>query len=725
MPSQGIAARSLRAVFYLALSPVALASETLLSEISVTAFREGGDEMRRNATTGKIVYDREVLDLMESANVADLLRKLPGGGAFADTENRRGRGKSADRNMPQILVDGQPLPGGDRNPAAVFRLPVELIERVEIIRNSTAEFPVSGPGGVINLILRDVPPKAVGSLRAATGLNSEGDPLVRLEGQFGENDGAFGYFLGGAFHSQPQTGSQTTDIQRYSGASRTDWTRELVSERGRENSLTLTPRLNWRLSNGGSFSLSPFLQMTDNNRRTLIERQAYADASAGTGLTYAGFDREREEGQRGSGRVSGEWKLPQSGGGELLVRLTVQSEFEDKDKLVRKFDANGLASSTTEEQTSRRENEWAAMLKRRQPLGESHLVTAAAEWRMKESDERQKTRANGVEAARSAGSQSDVSERRGVLWVQDEWQLDDARALTLGLRWSVASSRLVDGLGDDTDNEFRSLDPSLHYLWQVSPQWNLRSSIARNSKAPGVREMSPMVRRSSGTNSSSSPDRAGNPNLTAERDVSVELGVEHFLPERAGTFGLSLFYRRVRDQIQKLVQEESGRWIERPYNVGNAEVKGSQFDFKWRSDPSAWGTFNLRGNLTYTDTRLIDTVDGLGGGQGPRKSGNFSVDYELPSWRLTLGGNYSYIGALERESSATVSQTQGARRQLDLYALHRLDRQFGLRFSVQNATREKRTGDIQEYDAAGNLVRSEGDRETGVATFMVALEGKW
>ena len=115
----------------------------------------------------------------------------------------------------------------------------------------------------------------------------------------------------------------------------------------------------------------------------------------------------------------------------------------------------------------------------------------------------------------------------------------------------------------------------------------------------------------------------------------------------------------------------------------------------------------------------------VGGGQGPRKSGNFSVDYELPSWRLTLGGNYSYIGALERESSATVSQTQGARRQLDLYALHRLDRQFGLRFSVQNATREKRTGDIQEYDAAGNLVRSEGDRETGVATFMVALEGKW
>ena len=723
MPSQGIAARSLRAVFYLALSPVALASEALLSEISVTAFREGGDEMRRNATTGKIVYDRDVLDLMESANLADLLRKLPGGGAYADTENRRGRGKSPDRNLPQILVDGQPLPGGERNPAAALRLPVELIERVEIIRNSTPEFPVAGPGGVINLVLRDVPPKAVGSLRAATGVNSEGDPLVRLEGQFGENDGAFGYLLGGAFHSQPQTGSQTTDTRRYSGASLTDWTRELVAERGRENSLTLTPRFNWRLDGGGSFSLSSFLQLTENVRRTLIERQAYD--GTGSAWAYAGLDREREDGQRGSGRISGEWKLPQPGGAELLARLTVQSEFEDKDKFVRKFDANGLVSSTGEERTRRRESEWAALLKRRQAFGDNHLVTAAAEWRMKESDDRQKKRTDGVKTGRSAGSQSDVSEQRGAFWVQDEWQLDDVHALTPGLRWNVASSRLVDGLGEKSENEFHSLDPSLHYLWQVSPHWNLRGSIARNSKAPGVREMSPMVRTSSGTNSSSSPDRAGNPNLRAERDVSVELGVEHFLPERAGTFGLSFFYRRVRDQIQKLVQEESGRWIERPYNVGDAEVRGSQFDYKWRSDPSAWGTLSLRGNLAYTDTRLIDPVEGLGGGQGPRKSGNLGIDYELPSWRMTLGGNYSYIGALDRESSANVSQTQGARRQLDLYALHRLDRQFGLRFSVQNATREKRTGDVREYDAAGNLVRSERDYETSTATFMVALEGKW
>lgn len=39
------------------------------------------------------------------------------------------------------------LPGGDRSPGAALRLPVELIERVEIIRNSTAEFKVGGPGG--------------------------------------------------------------------------------------------------------------------------------------------------------------------------------------------------------------------------------------------------------------------------------------------------------------------------------------------------------------------------------------------------------------------------------------------------------------------------------------------------------------------------------------------------------------------------------------------------
>jgi len=80
---------------------------------------------------------------------------------------------------------------------------------------------------------------------------------------------------------------------------------------------------------------------------------------------------------------------------------------------------------------------------------------------------------------------------------------------------------------------------------------------------------------------------------------------------------------------------------------------------------------------------------------------------------------------MDRESSARVRQEQGVRRQLDLYALYRLDRQLSLRLTLQNATLAERRNSVQEYDTSGQLSRLENDRETSFASLFLALEGKW
>jgi outer membrane receptor for ferrienterochelin and colicins len=700
------------------------AEETVLGEVAVTAARASASEIRRHASAGKLVYDREELETMDAASIGDLLRKLPGTGVFADPDSRRGRGKGRDRHMPQILVDGQPLPGGDKSPGAALRLPVDLIERIEIIRNSTAEFPVGGPGGVINLILRDVPPRSTRGARVALGA-TDGAPIARLEGQYGQREDDFGYLFGGSLQSQPLRGAQTTESQHFTGGGRDAWSRERIDETGRDNNLALTPRFNWNLGGGQQFTLSPFVNLTENERNTRVDRSIYSDPLAGSGLAYAGHDRELEDGRRGSGRLNAEWKGLQPGGGEWLARLTVQGEFEEKTKSIAKYDAAGSATGSTDETTHRYEREAGLMLKGKQLFLGSHFVTGAIEWRGKSSDDTQEKRSNGVPQAGGAGSSAAIDETRQVLWVQDEWQLAETHLLTPGLRWQAQESSVTDGLGKTISHAYRSLDPSLHYLWQLAPDWNLRGSIALNGKPPNTRDLSPVVRTAAGTNTSANPDKAGNAGLEAERNLSLEIGAEYFLPDRAGTLGLSVFHRRIQDQVQKLVAFESGRWVERPYNVGNAELQGALFDFKWRTDALGVPELTLRGNLSWTETRLSDVVPGLGAGEGPRQSANLGFDYDLAAWPLTVGGNFNFIGALDRESSATLRQTQGMRRQLDLYALYRLDRQFNLRFSAQNLTRQTRTNDLQEYDTNGELSRLETDRERGFASFFLALEGKW
>lgn len=711
----------------LAASAAAPASgEVTLDEIAVVASADSG-ELRRNASTAKIVFGRDELDSLDAVSIGELLGKLPGTGMFGELESKRGKGKGPDRMMPRILVDGQPLPGGERNPATALRLPADLIERVEIIRNGSAEFPAAGPGGIINLVLRDVPSRATKSARIGLG-GAEGEGVLRADSQFGDNAGDFGYLLAGSLGSRPLGGRRETGIQLFAGGSRSAWTLERTEQHGRDGNFSLTPRFNWSLGGGRSFTLSPFLSHTEDERREHTRRLGYADPVVGSVLAAVGDKDERADHRRSSGRLTAEWKSVQPGGSELSARLMLQGESETQSRHERESDAAGTLSGTRAEDVERRERETAFFLRGKQLVGESHVVTGGAEWHRAGSDEKKAVRKDGLVQSLGADSASSLRENRLALWLQDEWQLAEAHLLTPGLRWQAQRVRIADGLGAVVEQGHQSLDPSLHYLWQLDAAWNLRGSATLSGKPPRTRDLSPVLRAAGGTNSSANPDRGGNPALEAERNFSVEAGIEHFLPNRQGTVGFSLFRRRIDNQIQRLTQQEGGRWVERPFNVGDAVLGGGLLDFKLRGDAAGWpplSALTLRGNYALSHTRLDSAKPGLGAGEGPRRSWNLGFDYELTALRLTLGGNYSHVSALDRESSATVRQTQGARRQLDLYALMKLERQLSLRFSTLNAARAGRENGLREADGAGKLARLEHERETSVPTFLVTLEGKW
>lgn len=694
---------------------VAIASQGLaqevveLSEVKVTAKAVEAQEMRRNASAGKIVYGRDELETMDAASIGELLSKLPGTGMFADPDNSpRGRGRGPDRNMPQILVDGQPLPGGGRNPATALRLPVELIERVEIIRNSTAEFPVLGTGGVVNLILRDVPNKRVASAKVGVGVTG-GEPALRLEGQYGEPDGGnFGYLLSGAINSRSNIGRSSRHVASYTGGVQTGTLDEYSENRGQDTNLTLSPRFSWRLAPNHRLTVTPFLTHTESDRNGTVQR---------TENGLLSNDRTEQNTRRTSGRLATEWKNIAGGGTETSARLMLQGESEESGLNTRR---TGNSPSSSDERTTRREQEWMAELRRKQLFFDAHLLSGAIEMRASHAEDAQ-------QRSGAANNAATLDDRRQVAWIQDEWQVADQHVLTPGLRWQTLSTRIEDTQAGVVDRTHRSLDPSLHYLWQLTPQWNLRASVAQNMKAPHTRDLSPYARMTTGVNSSSNPDRGGNAQLEPEKLRSIEIGVEHFLPGQAGTIGLSAFDRRIEDYIQRLVQFDggSGRWVERPYNVGTAQLRGVLFDFKAKMNAIDLPTLTLRGNLGYTHIEMLEKVAGLGAGEGPRKSANFGVDYEIPSIRLTTGGNFNYVSALDRESGATVTQMQGARRQLDLYALYKLDRQLALRFSAQNVLRQGRDDAVTTTDGSGQIVQTANTQAAGIASYWLTLEGKW
>jgi iron complex outermembrane receptor protein len=702
------------------------AQEVLLPEMTVSAAPDPL-ELRRHASAATIVFGREDIEAMDAASVGELLRKLPGTSLIPDMEGKRGRGKGADKMMPLILVDGEPLPGGERNPATALRMAPELIERVEIIRNGGAEYPSAGPGGIINLVLRDVPPQPTLNLRA--GLGTQGDAATaRFEGQVGQRDGDFGWLLSGSAHRRPLDGRRETEIQRFAAGTRTAWTLERAQESGREHGATFAPRFTWRLPGGAQFILSPFLATNEERRAATTRKLAYADPVAAAGLAATGTDVDREHGHRDSARLVAEWRAmgraaqPWS---ELSWRLLLQGEEESKRKDSRAVDAAGALTGTRMERETRAEKEVGVTFKGKRLLAESHLLGLGAEWRGKHGDDRRAVEVDGLAQPDGADAATRQSERRAVLWAQDEWQLGEAHLVTPGLRLQAQTSRVTDGLGATLERSTRFAAPSLHYLWQPDPAWNLRASLARQEKTPGLKEFSGVVHAASGINSSGNPDKAGNPALAPETSLNLEAGVEHFLPDRAGTIGFSLFRREADKHIQKLVRLEGARWVERPFNVGTAVLTGGTLDFKARLDVLDLPQLTLRGNVARVSTRIVDPVANLGAGEGPRSSVNLGFDYEIGERRLTLGGNFNATSSIDRESSASVRQTQGARKQFDLYARQKLDRHLALRFSISNIGHPDRRGAVEELDAIGQLARRERDSETSTTLAILTLEGRW
>ena len=679
-------------------------AEAVLPEVTVKGTIDVQEE-RRMASAAKTIIDRKEIEATDASTVAELLNKLPMTGMFMEPPMggvpKRGQGgRPQNRNMPQILVDGQPL-GGGSNMGTVMRLPVELIERVEIIRNSTPEFLVTSPAGVINIILKDVPKQLTRNAKL-TSFVADDRLGVRADGQYGQSQDNYGYLWAAAADSKPQIGERITTINDISQAQNS---KETTQQTGRDNNLSVSPRFNLKLQNNQQIIISPFVAYNQD------QRDAYTQRS----FNIVNQELDSTDGERLTGRLITEWKQQGQQNNEQSIKLFVQAEDENTDKTTYQTlqTANQL---TYQENTDRTERELALDGRIKSIFLETHIVSSGFEWRTKNTKEQ-------LFKQQLLSNDSNIKEQRMALWWQDEWLLSEKHTVTYGLRWQQFDNQINDTQQGFIEQKEDTFAPSIHYLWQPNEQWNIRASLAQHQRPARASELSSVLRTASGVNSSSNPDRAGNPQLANEKQYSVELGIEHYLPQKAGNLSLSVFERQVSDYVQRLTLLENGRWLERPYNVGDARLRGILFDSKVQLNALELPNITLRSSYAYSQNTLTDAVANLGAGEGDRQTASLGIEYKFNN--LTLGSSANYISAIDKESSATVRQEQGSQKSANAYVGYKINKQFNMRFSVNNLLAGDRTDTLYEYDAQGQLKRVEQDVMKTYANVILSVEGRW
>ena len=105
--------------------------------------------------TVQVLPDRTVYSLSKNiqsstSSLSDVLRNLPS----IDVDIQGNVSLRGDTNVT-ILINGKPSPllAGDRA-SALQQIPANMVDRIEIITNPSAEFHAEGSGGIINIVLK-------------------------------------------------------------------------------------------------------------------------------------------------------------------------------------------------------------------------------------------------------------------------------------------------------------------------------------------------------------------------------------------------------------------------------------------------------------------------------------------------------------------------------------------------------------------------------------------
>ncbi|MCU7371972.1 TonB-dependent receptor [Paucibacter sp. O1-1] len=677
---------------------------------------------RMSLSAAKIIVGRDEIEAFGDASMGEVIRRMPSiSFAGPPGENNDARIRGLAKEYTQILIDGQPVPGRD---FAIDQIPAHLVERLEIIRTTTANIDNQGIAGTVNIILRKPPKERTIKWSAGAGLmpDAPGDgKSANLGLSLGDALDGFRY----QFDAQLQNrfGLRSKDRRDYNNGLATLSNREQDIELREHREAALSARLSWRLNAQDEFRLDPrYTYSRENKERDRLKKADLSEAERMDQIKtrqYAG--------------LNGQWQREIGKQQRYTLGFGLQATDTQTDKIERKGAAGqpftalpGFITGADEQQDERGLSLRAAT---RQRLAGGHLLDfgleyARLDWALDKLGWKKENRSD------IASSRFRVQEDKLSAYAQDEILIGEHHVLTPGLRLEQVSTRSrVNSAGSQRRDHLQP-SPSLHWLSNVDAATNWRASLTRSIRRPKFEDLAALTELSSGT--VANPDKIGNPALKPETAWALESSLERYFNQRAGVASVNLFYRRLQDLIEKriLLDDDSGRYLQQPVNVERATTWGLEFDGSYRFSLGAVHGLQLRGNYSWLDSRMRDPLSGRDRpiNDQPRRIVNVGIDYEYKPAKLKLGAAYNEVGRLQKVDAVGSHlrvQRQQPSRYLDAYLLYALSPQLQLRVSASNLLEAEKNRPRVTTRPDGSVALFEQEDEASARAFFVRLEGRF
>ncbi|MGZ9099932.1 MAG: TonB-dependent receptor plug domain-containing protein [Brevundimonas sp.] len=715
-----------------------------LEEVIVT-----GEPVMRNRTDDVVPtlsYDLEYFQRFEPLTVGDALKRVPSVTFLSDVLESDGvRLRGLDPGYTQILINGERVPGAgvDRS-FFVDRIPAELIERIEVVRSSSANRSGDAVAGAINIVLRDALSLDGGYVRLGA--------LHWEDSEYGQWGGTYGAVWGGqAGPGRLLIGANVQDRRnpkdkysvRYDAPGGTIQNTEVQTDV--RDGTDYSANASYEVPvGGGELRLSGAFVRTDRYQdedsleyiggvETVANLTTVNDNDLDIRTDNLSLGARYEHDMFGGETV---FKLGYASIDDDQYEFEGESEYR-RDAIIFPDEDRYTLDSTTTDIT---DEEVSGALQHERDLSDGVAMEFGVQWNRKDRDSlitdttrirfnvpnapapRPPVPAFGPSVA-GVGGDATIEETRIDPYVMFSGE-SGAMKWEAGLRYETTDTTITGNTNDagdpvvfeTTDNDYSFLLPSASLRYALTENDRLTVSVARTVRRPNFDSLSPAtLREERGDN-----DFRGNPNLQPESAWGADVGIEHRIGRR-GVVGLNAFYRDVTDLIEDITTAETGSggvgaFVETIDNVGDGQVYGIEFDLSTPLDFIGMETTGVFLNASWLDSNVEDNLGERRFNSQSDYVVNFGFTHDIPAWGAAFGASYRKQGdAFSRVWAEEVETRYGA--DLEVFLEKRLFANTVVRLTGSNLLDSSKDEVFDKFaDEADQIARNHDEYELETET---------
>ncbi|WOI53084.1 TonB-dependent receptor plug domain-containing protein [Parvularcula sp. LCG005] len=718
-------------------------------------------------------YDTDYFQRFEPLTAGDALKRVPSvafvGTDILEADQAQLRGLGA--GYTQILINGEQVPGsGDDRTFFLDRIPAELIERVEIIRSSSASRSGDAVAGALNIVLRDGYTLDGGYVRAGAMHYPDGRVRELLGAVYGGEAGPGRFIVGANIQGRrnPKIKESTRLEPNDDGDAFEFDNREYQTDTRNGTDYSVNGSYHVPVF-GGDLDLSGYYVHTD--RLQDEDSWEYGDETSIDPSDLLTYNINDQDIVQDNYSVLAKFKRDALGG-QFKVKLGY-AEFKDD---IYEFEiesdvediADGLDETSIEGESvfeNRTDEELTARLAQEWKMDNDLKLEIGVDFKQKKRDtDIRESKAEGTPAFSTLppfgvefeddnyevsayeavlGGVSQIEENRIDPYIQLNGDYGQATKWELGLRYETTDLQIdvAPEAAEENDdesvlsqsNDYGVLLPSAHVKWVLSDMDRFSISVARTMRRPKFSSLSPaLLDGELGDN-----DFIGNPKLDPETAWGLDVGYERSIGEY-GVFGINVFYRDIQDLIETyntgapslealddydddiedaeedgLVVGDAGYPVFDPdsylfsvRNTGDATVWGIEFDLSTPLTAIGLPNTGLFANYSYLDSEVEDEVGKRRINDQAEFVFNGGFIHDMPDLGASFGVTYREQGDAVNRVVAEEVLIQYGPN-LEAFVEKRFGEKFTLRLAGQNLLDESKDERFYKFDTLGDQLSGE------------------